>query len=75
MKTIYKANSDIRLELERCNLTYSDILEFIPNFSHINRISEELAKPLSEERKKVYLLAIKKAKQKKLDILSKIYNE
>ena len=75
MKTIYKANSDIRLELERCNLTYSDILEFIPNFSHINRISEELANPKKKKRKKVYLLAIKKARQKKLDMLSKIYNE
>lgn len=75
MKSIYKANSDIRLELEKYDLTYSDILEFIPNFSHTTRICEELVKPLSEDRKKVYLLAIQKAKQKKLDLLSKIYNE
>lgn len=75
MKTIYKANSDIRLELEKYDLTYADILEYIPNFSHTTRISEELARPLSEDRKKVYLLAIQKAKQAKLNLLSKIYNE
>lgn len=75
MKSIYKANSDIRLELEKYDLTYADILEFIPNFSHTTRIVEELAKPLKEDRKKVYLLAIQKAKEKKRDMFNKIFNE
>lgn len=75
MKSIYKANSDIRLELEKYDLTYADILEFMPNFSHVTRISEELAKPLSESRKKDYLLAIQKAIQKKRDMFNKIFNQ
>lgn len=60
-----KANKDIRDELEKYDLTYSSILKYIPNFSHITRISEELSMPLSDERKKVYLLAIKKAIEEK----------
>lgn len=65
-----KANYDIREELLKYDLTYSDILKYIPNFSHTTRISEELAMPLTEERRKVYLLAIKKAKEEKRDIYS-----
>ena len=63
-----KANKDIRDELEKYELTYADILKYINNFSHTTRICEELALPLSEERKKVYLLAIKKAVEEKRKI-------
>lgn len=63
-----KANKDIRDELEKYNLTYANILKYIPNFSHTTRICEELALPLSDERKKVYLLAIKKAVEEKRKI-------
>ena len=59
-------NLDIREELQKYNITYSQLLKYIPNFSHVTRISEELAKPLSEQRKKVYLLAIKKIKEEKI---------
>ena len=60
-----KNNEDIREQLRIYDITYKEILEFIPNFSHIQRIKEELRKPLSEERKQVYLLAIKKVKERK----------
>jgi len=58
-------NSDIREELRKYKISYAEILKYIDNFSHVNRISEELAKPLSEERKKVYLVAIAKVKEEK----------
>ena len=58
-------NEDIRNELKKYKIPYSAILRYIPNFSHTTRICEELAKPLSEERKKVYLLAIKKVKEER----------
>lgn len=58
-------NEDIRDELRKYKISYAELLKYITNFSHINRISEELAKPLSNERKKVYLLAIKKVKEEK----------
>lgn len=58
-------NQDIREELRKYKISYSELLKFIPNFSHTTRICEELAKPLTEERKKVYLLAIKKVKEEK----------
>lgn len=58
-------NQDIRNMLKQYNISYSELLKYIPNFSHIQRISEELSKPLTEERKKVYLLAIQKTKEQK----------
>ena len=58
-------NQDIRNEMRKYKITHADILRYIPNFSHAQRISEELAQPLSEERKKVYLLAIKKVKEER----------
>ena len=58
-------NSDIREELRKYKISYAEILKYIDNFSHVNRISEELAKPLSEERKKIYLTAIAKVKEEK----------
>ena len=58
-------NEDIRNEMRRYKITHAEILKYIPNFSHAQRISEELAKPLSDERKKVYLLAIKKVKEER----------
>lgn len=63
-----KFNNDIREELNKYDLTYANILKYIPNFSHTTRISEELALPLKEDRKKVYLLAIRKAKEEKRNI-------
>jgi exopolyphosphatase/pppGpp-phosphohydrolase len=58
-------NQDIREMLRKYKITANDLLRYLPNFSHTTRIYEELAKPLSEERKKVYLLAIKKIKEEK----------
>ena len=58
-------NSEIREELKKYKITYSQLLKYIKNFSHVSRISEELAKPLSEERKKIYLVAIAKIKEDK----------
>lgn len=60
-----KPNDDIRELLKKYNITYAELLMFLDNFSHVARISEELAKPLSEERKKDYLLAISKVKERK----------
>lgn len=58
-------NQDIRELLRKYKITYNELLKYISNFSHTTRICEELAKPLSDERKKVYLLAIKKIKEEK----------
>lgn len=58
-------NEDIRTELKRYKISYAELLKYLTNFSHTNRISEELAKPLSEERKKIYLLAIEKIKRER----------
>lgn len=64
-------NSDIRELLKKYKISYSEILKYITNFSHTTRISEELAKPLSEPRKKIYLIAIEKVKREK----RKLYEE
>lgn len=61
-------NEDIREKLRRYNITYNDLLEYLDNFSHTTRISEELAKPLSSERKQTYLEAIEKIRQEKIKI-------
>ena len=58
-------NQEIRDMLKKYMISYSTLLKYITNFSHTNRISEELAKPLSEERKKVYLSAIDKIKEER----------
>ena len=58
-------NEDIKDLLRKYKITHSELLRYLDNFSHVQRISEELSKPLSEERKKVYLLAIKKIKEEK----------
>ena len=58
-------NEDIKEMLRKYKITKSELLTYIPNFSHTARINEELAKPLTEERKKIYLLAIKKIKEEK----------
>lgn len=61
-------NEEIREKLRKYHITYSDLLEYITNFSHTTRISEELALPLKEERKKIYLDAIEKIKQERIKI-------
>lgn len=61
-------NEDIREKLRRYNITYNDLLQYLDNFSHTTRISEELAKPLSKERKQIYLKAIEQIRQEKLKI-------
>ena len=58
-------NEDIKDLLRKYKITHSELLRHLDNFSHVQRISEELSKPLSEERKKIYLLAIKKIKEEK----------
>ena len=58
-------NGDIKELLRKYKISYAQLLKYITNFSHTTRICEELAKPLSEERKKVYLLAIEKIKQER----------
>lgn len=59
-------NEDIRKELKKYGISYNELLPYLTNFSHTTRISEELAKPLSEYRKKEYLLAIEKIRQEKI---------
>lgn len=66
-------NQDIRDELRKYKITYAQLLKYIDNFSHVNRISEELAKPLSIERKKVYLLAIRKVVEEKKRLYDELY--
>lgn len=58
-------NEDIKDLLRKYKITHVELLRHLDNFSHVQRISEELSKPLTEERKKVYLLAIKKIKEEK----------
>lgn len=66
-------NQDIRDELRKYKITYAQLLKYIDNFSHVNRISEELAKPLTLERKKVYLLAIRKVVEEKKRLYDELY--
>lgn len=61
-----RTNEDIRQELEKYNISYNELLPHLHNFSHTTRISEELAKPLKESRKKEYLLAIQKIREEKI---------
>lgn len=61
-------NEEIREKLRKYHITYNDLLPYLPNFSHTTRISEELAQPLKEERKKIYLDAIEKIKQERIKI-------
>lgn len=68
-------NEEIRELIIKYQLTYSDLLPFIDNFSHTTRIVAELALPLSFERQKVYLLAIKKAKEKKKKEYENLYDD
>lgn len=68
-------NQDIRDELRKYKITYAQLLKYIDNFSHTNRISEELAKPLTLERKKVYLLAIRKVVEEKKRLYDQLYDE
>ena len=70
-----KPNQEIREQIRKYELTYADLLPYIDNFSHTTRIVEELALPLSFQREKVYLLAIKKAKEKKRKELEEIFND
>ena len=58
-------NQDIKDLLRKYKITHAELLQHLDNFSHVQRISEELSKPLTEERTKVYLLAIKKIKEEK----------
>lgn len=64
-------NEEIKEELKKYGLTYANILPYL-GFKHTTRISEELALELSEERQKEYLLAIKKAKEKKKNELKNL---
>lgn len=68
-------NEEIRAMMVKYRLKYADILPFLTNFSHVSRISEELALPLTEERKSDYLNAIGKAKEKKKEDFKKIYGD
>lgn len=61
-------NKEIKEKLRKYNITYSDLLKYLDNFSHTTRISEELALPLKEERKQVYLDAIEQIKQEKFKL-------
>ena len=71
-----KPNQEIRDLIKASEINYYELLEYIPSphkgkpFSHVQRLFEELSKPLNEERRKVYLLAIDKVIQKR-----KLYEE
>lgn len=70
-------NLEIKSRFKKYGIKYSEVLPYIQNrshtgnFSHINRISEELAKPLSPERYNEYLVAIDKARIKRITDLEK----
>ena len=72
-----KPNKDIHELIERYGIKYSEIREHLPKrkgkgvFAHTQRIFEELSAPLTQERKKTYLLTIEKIKELK----RKIYEE
>lgn len=67
-----KANIDIRNRLEKFHITYAELILYLPknkgngSYSHTQRIVEELSSELNEDRKKTYLLAIDKIKNKRL---------
>lgn len=65
-----KANQDIRNLMLKYGITANEILPFLDNFSHVTRIYEELAIPLSEERKQKYISAISKLRKEKIKELS-----
>lgn len=64
-----EVNREIREKLKKYNITYSELLKYLDNFSHTTRISAELARPLKEERKQVYLNAIEQIRQEKFKLL------
>lgn len=68
-------NSEIKETLKKYHLTYNDILPFLGNFAHVQRISEELSKPLPYARKKIYLLAIEQAKEVKKKEIEELYGK
>ena len=61
-----ETNAEIKKMLQDYQLSYREILPFIKNFSHTTRISEELSKPITEERKRTYVYAIEQAKLRKI---------
>lgn len=63
-------NKEIKDLLKKYKITYAEILPYV-GYKHITRISEELALPLKEDRKKKYLYAIKVISQQRL----KLYEE
>ena len=63
-----ESNKEIREKLRKYHITYNELLKYLDNFSHTTRICEELAQPLKEERKQVYLDAIEKIRQEKIKI-------
>lgn len=69
-----ETNTEIKTMLQDYQLSYREILPFIGNFSHTTRISEELSKPITEERKKIYLYAIDQAKVRKIKRLTNTRN-
>ena len=60
-------NLELRETLRRYHITYNELLPYLSNFSHTTRISEELAKPMSEERKELYFNAIEEIRRKKIE--------
>ena len=62
-------NEEIRERLRKCHITYNELLKYLTNFSHTNRISEELAKPLKKEREQEYLNAINEILKERIEML------
>jgi len=65
-----RPNADIRELLKKYEITYRQLLIFIPNYSRVQRISEELAKPLTPERRELYLYAIHEIRVRKQRLFS-----
>lgn len=63
-----ECNEEIRQKLRKYHITYHELIKYLDNFSHTTRISEELALPLTEERKQIYLDAIEQIKKEKIKI-------
>lgn len=59
-------NFDIKYKLEKYQISRNELLKYLTNFKTPNRISEELARPLSVVRRQEYFDAIEKIRKDKI---------
>lgn len=59
-------NYDIKYKLEKYQISRIELLKYLTNFKTPNRVSEELARPLSFTRRQEYFDAIEKIRKDKI---------